>query len=87
VSEIETILDSYKSICAVCEEKESSCEECFCGILIRAVEKQIPKKSEDIDEEYSLFQCPSCNELILYSDDKESHKYCLNCGQKLDWSV
>lgn len=53
---------------------------------IEALEKQIAKKPEDIDEEYELFQCPNCNEWILCSDYKESHKYCLNCGQKIDWS-
>lgn len=52
MNEIETILDSYKSICAVCEEKKSSCEKCCCGILIRAVEKQIAKPIEEWDESY-----------------------------------
>lgn len=78
MSEIETILDSYKSICAVCEEKESSCEKCCCGIQIRALEKRIPKKVTD-------FACPNCKNGILTDDLGDSFKYCPSCGQKLLW--
>ena len=39
----------------------------------------------DADEDYGFFTCPSCGEAIYASDDFESHKFCLNCGQRLKW--
>ena len=48
-----------------------------------AVEKQKPKKTSDIEYDYSHFVCPNCGEWIRAPDDFESHKYCLNCGQAL----
>lgn len=37
------------------------------------------------DEEYGYFICPSCGEGIYAGNDFESHKFCLNCGQRLKW--
>ena len=51
-----------------------------------AVEKQKAKKPIEPDEEYGTFKCPSCGGLIFTEDRFETHKYCLLCGQKLDWS-
>lgn len=44
-----------------------------------------PSKVPKNDEENSFFECPTCKQLIYYTDNKESHKYCLNCGQALSW--
>lgn len=49
-----------------------------------AVEKQIPKKPKEIDEEYGYFICGNCGGAIGFTDDFKSHKYCLNCGQAID---
>ena len=50
-------------------------------IAIEALEKQIPKKPDFIeDKEFAL--CPCCNGKGLFN----KQKYCDNCGQKLDWS-
>lgn len=49
-----------------------------------AVEKQKPKKPTDFDGDYGYFVCPSCGCTIM-ADRFKDHKYCLNCGQKLDW--
>ena len=51
-----------------------------------AVEKQKAKKPIEPDEEYGTFKCPNCGGLIFTEDRFETHKYCLLCGQKLDWS-
>ena len=51
-----------------------------------AVEKQMAKKPINPDDEYGTFQCPNCNGLIFTVDRFETHKHCLLCGQKLDWS-
>lgn len=54
-------------------------------MAIEALNKQIPKKPTDIDEECGTFVCPSCESMICSIDDIEIHKHCLICGQKLDW--
>lgn len=51
-----------------------------------AVEKQRPKKPINPDDDYGTFKCPNCNGLIFTEDRFETHKYCLLCGQALDWS-
>lgn len=47
----------------------------------KAVEKQKPKKPEEIDKEYGYFICGNCGTAIYASDEH----YCLNCGQKIQW--
>lgn len=54
-------------------------------IIISAIEKQIPKKAVNEDDDCNVFDCPSCGHTIIYLDDKTVHKYCLICGQALDW--
>jgi hypothetical protein len=50
------------------------------------VNKQIPKKPLNINiAGHHTFDCPTCSKTIIYLDDKHRHKYCLNCGQALDW--
>lgn len=51
-----------------------------------AVEKQTVKKPIEPDEEYGTFKCPNCGGLIFTENRFETHKHCLLCGQKLDWS-
>ena len=65
-----------------CAEYESigTAEECR-----KAVEKQEPKRPIDADEDYGFFICPVCRKTIYASDDFESHKFCLNCGQAIQW--
>lgn len=43
------------------------------------------KAPVDIDEEFDMYVCPSCNMAIGAMGDREEHKFCLNCGQKLNW--
>lgn len=50
-----------------------------------AVEKQKPKKPKELDTEYGYFICGNCGGAIACTDDFKSHKYCLNCGQSIDW--
>lgn len=59
-------------------------------MAIQALEKQIPKKPVNYDKHY--YKCPCCNEDLeidndmLFVYDEEPPKFCINCGQKLDWS-
>lgn len=48
-------------------------------------ERDMAKAPIDADEDYGFFTCPSCSEAIYASDDLESHKFCLNCGQRIKW--
>ena len=67
--------------------KEASYER-FCSdgmggeLVIQALEKQIPKKPEEMDcIGFDTLVCPKCKKaLYLYEP------YCDNCGQKIDWS-
>ena len=48
-------------------------------------ERDTAKPSIDIEDNYGFFVCPSCGNSIYASDDFESHKFCLNCGQRIRW--
>lgn len=51
-------------------------------IAIKAMEKQIPKKVEEIHvDEYF---CPTCGSENPCDDGKIGDKYCPNCGQALE---
>lgn len=72
--------------------EEFSKEAWACDAGVKALEKQIPKKVDNLSEIYMDFgvgkkikvgaygNCPNCN----YNIDIVS-KYCTRCGQKLDW--
>ena len=48
-------------------------------------ERNTAKAPIDADNDYGFFTCPSCGEAIYASDDFKSHKFCLNCGQRIWW--
>lgn len=54
--------------------------------VIKALEKQIPKKTKQ-DEEYPLGRiCPVCYTYLSNVQFVPSnYHYCKNCGQALDW--
>lgn len=55
-------------------------------IATKALKKQIPMKSTEINDDFGYFECPACGELIYVDGCRfEEHKYCLSCGQRLDW--
>ncbi len=55
-------------------------------IATKALKKQIPMKPTEINDECGYFECPACGDLIYAEGARfEEHKYCLSCGQKLDW--
>lgn len=41
------------------------------------------KAPVDIDDEFDMYVCPSCNMAIGTIGDKRNHHFCLNCGQRL----
>ena len=57
-------------------------------MAIQALEKQIPMKvlysyDDTVDENWC--SCPICCSGLGWYHGKH-YKYCMNCGQKLDWS-
>lgn len=57
-------------------------------VAIQALEKQIPLKllysyDDSVDENWC--SCPICCSGLGWAHGKH-YKYCMNCGQKLDWS-
>lgn len=64
------------------------------NIVIKALEKQIPKKLKitEVGRFGAVLLCPSCeNEIAMiynsvWQKGKYKQKYCDNCGQALDWS-
>jgi hypothetical protein len=54
--------------------------------LKEAKEKQIAKKPIWVERSFTKFQiCPSCSNAEHYKMVWKQEKYCVDCGQKLDW--
>ena len=58
----------------------------------KALEKQIPIKPFLVGDGYAngklvydIWICPCCR--TDYEIDYDDHKYCPECGQKLDWDI
>lgn len=52
---------------------------------IRELKKRdVAKIPVDSDADMGYFVCPECGAFIL-ADDFGDHKFCLNCGQRLEW--
>ena len=79
--------------CSECEFEEKICirlgEYEDTGLtpeqIMELKERDTAKVPIDADEDYGFFTCPSCGETIYASDNFESHKFCLNCGQRIKW--
>lgn len=53
---------------------------------MNALGKQIPKTPIIVNEDMGVFECQSCGGLIYATDELNTHKFCLMCGQAIDWS-
>lgn len=53
--------------------------------IMELKERDTAKAPIDIEDNYGFFVCPSCGNSIYASDDFKSHKFCLNCGQRIRW--
>lgn len=62
-------------------------------IAIQALEKQIPKKPDCIEDK--MWCCPVCDNNLLHKwieyptrlmPKSEGLPHCMSCGQKIDWS-
>ena len=48
-------------------------------------ERNMAKAPVDIDDEFDMYVCPSCDMAIGTIGDKRNHRFCLNCGQRIKW--
>ena len=57
-----------------------------CILACEALEKQIPKKPIKLDDWGEYYKCPICDK---YAVDNLGckHKFCRECGQRIDWKV
>lgn len=85
--------DGAHETCSECEFDEKVCMRIGkyedTGLtppeIMELKERDTAKAPIDADEDYGSFTCPSCGEAIYASDDFKSHKFCLNCGQRIRW--
>lgn len=70
--------------------------EYVCVEIIKALQKQIPKKpySQQVevdDYDRDCLECPSCDSFIGFAseckDENYQINYCPHCGQSLDWNI
>lgn len=66
-----------------CDTSWGSSFENAYGMAIQAVEKQMPKKVLHSYDDWC--SCPICCFGLGWYTGKH-YKYCMDCGQKLDWS-
>lgn len=76
----QSVLEQAREIIGMCAEAARTPSD-----LKEILERDTAKAPIDADEDYGFFTCPSCGEAIYASDDFKSHKFCLNCGQRLKW--
>lgn len=102
MNEIEEIMNLLNSVSRLIELKKSNEIQEFyysdefskvIDIAIKALEKQIPKKPDCIEDK--MWCCPVCDNNLLHKWIKyptrlmpksEGLPHCMYCGQKIDWS-
>ena len=55
-------------------------------LMQELVDKATPKKVKEIDRSVGYFACPNCKQSIAWYCVNAQSKYCVKCGQALDWS-
>ena len=83
-------IEDFKKLAELLQNKGSVAAE-HCNIAIEALEKQLPKKVENLTKYRDLYGrlifykgfCPNCGFVV----DSSKTNYCNACGQKLDWTV
>ena len=89
-----TYEEALQSVLMYCSEEcgkidtcRGDCKECAEAVVIKALEKQIPKKPLHMHKNY---YCPICKEdgWMLWDDavPNDMDEYCGKCGQAIDWS-
>ena len=82
-------MDIEKAIDCLKADKEYLTDMKICDgeemdIVIKALEKQVPKKPHKNFEKFSGVWC-SCGKYLGKGCFVDKPNYCMDCGQKLDW--
>lgn len=92
IDNIDEILNSTVYYDESLEYEISSYDFDWLKVAKSALEKQIPKKPDLINDGYDdncnliydTWICPCCQ--TEYELDYDKYQYCPNCGQRIDWS-
>ena len=76
----QSVLEQAREIIELCAQAARTPSD-----LKKILERDTARSPIDIDEDYGFFTCSSCGNAIYASDDFKSHKFCLNCGQRIRW--
>ena len=92
--------EALQSVLTYCSEECDKIDTCRSeykegveATVIKALEKQIPKKPHISKEEYAIhYKCPVCGCRFISKIDGEyvagnKYIYCYICGQAIDWNV
>jgi rubrerythrin len=87
MTEIKAIKILQSNLHLDCKVKEAIEELEARKVAVKALEKQIAKKIERIDNG-EAFLCPCCGIDFMgaFNDTDHDPCYCFECGQALDWS-
>ena len=85
------MMEGASEECNYCEYDEKICDTLAdyedTGLtppeIMELKERDTAKAPVDTDEEFDMYVCPSCNMAIGAIGDREEHKFCLNCGQRI----
>ena len=86
-----TYEEALQSVLMYCSEECGKIDTCRCeskecveAVVIKALEKQIPKKPR---ETRCALMCARCGHKITEKGCKKlDRSYCKKCGQAIDWS-
>lgn len=90
MDEIEIVLEDLDELIELARKKYNIAG--FLSIVHSAnmirglLEKQVSKKPKEVDYDDGYFKCSGCGGLVSWLDSPKVHKYCLLCGQKIDWN-
>lgn len=91
-------IDITKDFCEGCDvsayvddmEKKKYCDVCWAReyneTVIKALEKQIPKKPNIVINKIKYYNCGSCGSNVRFEDEYRYLHNCGICGQAIDWS-
>lgn len=76
----QSVLEQAREIIEMCAQAARTPSD-----LKEILERDTAKAPIDIDDEFDVFVCPSCDMAIGVTGDRGDHHFCLNCGQRLKW--
>lgn len=66
-------------------DKCASCKNNYTDKYEKRAMKVTQMKVAELGDKCSYFVCPSCGETVGYMNAAYEHRFCIHCGQELDW--